>query len=128
MRLIVSWSGAVAFLLLLAPAMAQTQKVQCVVGPDAVKPRMETHALAPYPVGSVGNNEQGTVLLEIRIAADGQPTTVRVKTSSGFPDLDETTRAWVQDHWKWQPLKENCIANIFVNYRWNLIHQLSPAL
>lgn len=107
-------------------AQGQAEKPACVLGPDAVKPRMETHTLAPYPPGAIANNEQGTVLLEIRIADDGEPTKVRVKTPSGHANLDEATRAWVEAHWKWEPIKKNCIADIFVNYRWNLVRQIAP--
>jgi TonB family protein len=102
------------------PAFAQGQTGSCGLGKKAVKPLMETHTLSPYPVDSVKNDEEGTVMIEVRLGADGVPTQVNVKTSSGFPRLDEQTRKWVLDHWRWQPPGGNCSATTLVNYRWSL--------
>jgi protein TonB len=36
--------------------------------------------------------EEGTVVLDVRVGADGAPQNVRVKKSSGFERLDEAAR------------------------------------
>ena len=130
MRSTVAWEPLVGMLyfLLWAPqaASAQAQNAPCVLGPEAVKPLMETHTFSPYPVDSVKNDEEGTVLAEVYIGADGVPTQVNVKTSSGFPRLDEQTRNWVKNHWRWQLPGGDCSARILVSYRWSLAG-LKPA-
>ena len=36
--------------------------------------------------------EEGTVVIDVRVGADGSPQSVRVKKSSGFERLDEAAR------------------------------------
>ncbi len=57
------------------------------------------HNPAPlYPDGAQIAGEQGDVLLEIKVTANGYPREIRVKQSSGFQDLDDaaiqTTAGW----------------------------------
>ena len=54
---------------------------------------------APYPPESRTNGEQGLVLLRVRTSAQGLPTAVEVKESSGFARLD---RSAVETVWKWK--------------------------
>lgn len=46
--------------------------------------------------------EEGTVRLNVLVRADGRAGTVEVKTSSGFPLLDETARSAVES-WRFNP-------------------------
>jgi len=101
-------------------ALAQGQKEACVLGPEAAKPIMETHTLSPYPRDSITNDEAGAVTVEVLIGVNGLPTQVNLKTSSGFPRLDEQTRKWLLDHWRWQPPGRNCSAIAIVKYAWSL--------
>jgi protein TonB len=51
-----------------------------------------------YPTKSIRLNEQGTVLLEVLITADGKAGAVEIKKSSGFERLDraavEAVKQW----------------------------------
>lgn len=55
-----------------------------------------------YPAMSRRHDEQGTVLLRVFVNADGTAGTVQIKTSSGFPLLDQAAREAVQS-WHFQP-------------------------
>ena len=46
--------------------------------------------------------EQGTVVLRVLVKADGAAGKVEVRTSSGYPLLDEAAREAVQD-WRFIP-------------------------
>lgn len=57
-----------------------------------------------YPVFSRRNREQGTVLLNVRVSAQGQAEQVQIKRSSGFSRLDEAALAAVQQ-WRFVPAR-----------------------
>jgi protein TonB len=57
-----------------------------------------------YPVFSRRNREQGTVLLNVRVSAQGQAEQVQLKRSSGFSRLDEAALAAVQQ-WRFVPAR-----------------------
>ena len=44
-----------------------------------------------YPRASLVNEEQGTVVLSLQIAADGKVTDSKIEKSSGFKNLDKAT-------------------------------------
>lgn len=56
----------------------------------------------PYPRLSRLNDEQGTVVLRVLVKADGTAGNVEIKTSSGYPLLDESARSTVQT-WNFIP-------------------------
>jgi protein TonB len=56
----------------------------------------------PYPRLSRLNDEQGTVVLRVLVKADGTAGNVEIKTSSGYPLLDESARTTVQT-WRFNP-------------------------
>jgi protein TonB len=58
-----------------------------------------------YPNLSRRLNEQGTVLLRVFVAVAGDPITIELKQSSGFPRLDNAAREAVQA-WKFIPAKK----------------------
>jgi protein TonB len=62
-----------------------------------------THTTPPYPASALRMGEQGSVRLHIAINEDGDVSSVEVTQSSGSRRLDEAARAWVQQHWKYQP-------------------------
>lgn len=47
--------------------------------------------LSDYPSGAKRRNEQGRVVITLMVGPSGTPTVCWVKTSSGYPDLDETS-------------------------------------
>lgn len=57
-----------------------------------------------YPASSRRLGEEGRVLLRIRVSAQGLPTSVEIKQSSGFRRLDEAARAAVE-RWRFIPAK-----------------------
>ncbi|MCG2655874.1 MAG: energy transducer TonB [Hydrogenophaga sp.] len=64
---------------------------------------------APYPKLSIRLNEQGLVLLRIRVEADGKPSQVVVARSSGYDRLDQSALDTVRRLWRFVPRKENGI-------------------
>ncbi|HEX4534698.1 MAG TPA: energy transducer TonB [Rhizomicrobium sp.] len=66
-----------------------------------------THTTPPYPPDARRLGQQGTVVLQITIAANGAVTDAKVATSSGTPALDQTAVAWVMSHWKYKPAIAN---------------------
>ena len=69
-----------------APAVAQPAPKQAKV--DA-PPRPQKTIRPDYPKGARQRGEQGDVVLEIRVGADGLVERVEVAASSGHPELDE---------------------------------------
>ena len=63
-------------------------------------PKVDTSQPTPvvYPKGSQANGEEGTVVLGVEVMASGQPSNVRIMSSSGYEDLDtaatETAFNW----------------------------------
>lgn len=57
-----------------------------------------------YPGASRRLGEQGTVLLRVFVTALGDATRVELKTSSGFPRLDQAAHDAVQ-RWKFEPAR-----------------------
>jgi len=60
-----------------------------------------------YPPSSRRAGEAGTVVLEILVLANGRVGDARVKTSSGFPKLDEAALREVKRSWRLTPGTEN---------------------
>lgn len=57
-----------------------------------------------YPGASRRLGEQGTVFLRVFVTAVGDPSRVELKTSSGYPRLDQSAQDAVQ-RWKFVPAK-----------------------
>lgn len=57
-----------------------------------------------YPPAARRNGEQGRVILRVLVSAIGSADDVQVRTSSGFPRLDESARDTVR-RWKFMPAK-----------------------
>lgn len=55
-----------------------------------------------YPAMSRRYEEQGTVVLRVLVKADGTAGQIDIKSSSGYPLLDESAQAAVQG-WRFQP-------------------------
>jgi len=55
-----------------------------------------------YPRVSRQMEEEGTVVLRVFVQADGRAGTVEVRTSSGFPLLDQSAKSAVQS-WRFEP-------------------------
>jgi protein TonB len=55
-----------------------------------------------YPYESRRLKEQGTVLLDVQLAANGAVERISVRNSSGFPRLDKAALEAVR-RWRWSP-------------------------
>ncbi len=62
-----------------------------------------THTTPPYPTLARRLSQQGSVKLQIFVAADGAVSDVRVIGSSGSEELDRSAAAWVQANWRYRP-------------------------
>jgi len=58
----------------------------------------------PYPAEARRLGQQGRVMLEVQVSADGRPTSVSVKRSSGFPILDSAAVQGVRE-WTFEPAR-----------------------
>ncbi len=57
----------------------------------------------PYPIAAIRQRHEGTVLLEVRVDANGAVTEVRVLRGSGHRELDRSAREHVLRAWAFQP-------------------------
>jgi protein TonB len=62
-----------------------------------------THTIPPYPDLARRLGEEGMVVLDVALDADGRVTDVRVNRSSGSARLDGAAVAWVRDNWRYRP-------------------------
>jgi protein TonB len=67
-----------------------------------VRPR--SNPKPPYPPEARRLGQQGRVLLEVQVGADGRAISVSVKRSSGFPALDSAAVQGVQ-RWTFEPAR-----------------------
>jgi protein TonB len=58
-----------------------------------------------YPAMSRRLGEEGKVVLRVRVSAQGQPLSVEVSKSSGFPRLDDAARLAVE-RWRFVPARQ----------------------
>lgn len=70
----------------------------------------------PYPPAAIRAGATGTVVLEIIVGADGVPTDVRVKKSSGNRDLDRTAQRHVRDTWRFQATGQQQVGILPINF------------
>ena len=63
-----------------------------------------------YPIQSLRNHEQGTVLLRVEVDIQGQPVAVSVERSSGSRNLDQAARQQVLRHWRFEPAQRDGVA------------------
>ena len=61
-----------------------------------------TNRVPPYPRISLSNGDEGTVVLRVLVTAEGTAGAVEIRTSSGFPLLDESARKTVMT-WRFKP-------------------------
>lgn len=63
-----------------------------------------------YPIQSLRNHEQGTVLLRVEVDTRSQPVAVSVERSSGSRNLDQAARQQVLKHWRFEPAQRDGVA------------------
>jgi protein TonB len=63
---------------------------------------MESDRPPDYPEIARRRGQQGRVLVEVNVSADGMPVSVTVARSSGYPSLDSAALSAVQ-RWRFVP-------------------------
>lgn len=86
------------------PAPTAAEPAQMPVTPPRVDASQLKNPAPPYPSLSRRLREEGTVVLELLILADGTVGEIRVQTSSGYPRLDQSALETVR-HWKFVPAR-----------------------
>lgn len=129
MRLRVWLAGALA--LVAAPAYAAAGDAACTTQDTPLRPIMATHTQPPYPQMSVMTKEEGNTVLAISIGADGVPSDVTIKTSSGSVRLDQAAIDFVKANWRWNAPVVNCkpsATTTMVSIRWSLQQDNTAAM
>lgn len=77
-----------------------------------------------YPIASLRNGEEGTVLLLVKVGADGMPIDATIKKSSGHRELDKNAMKHVLATWRFYPAMHQgmaipALALVPVNYTIN---------
>jgi protein TonB len=100
-----------------APSVAQATPNNS-KGAPVTLPRIDAkhhHNPAPaYPSVSRRRGEEGTVILELLVLADGRVTEISIKQSSGYPRLDRSAIKAVK-RWRYTPAKQ---AGKAIEYRY----------
>ena len=63
-----------------------------------------------YPEDARAAGHQGTVMLYVKVSAEGRVLSVRVSKSSGYRSLDERARSTVASQWSFKPAKAGGVA------------------
>jgi protein TonB len=99
---------AVALALVIVPAVAdeviQLPPVEVRSAHPLVPASYRDTPLPPYPAAAREQGLEGVVLLDVRVRADGRVGDVRVKTSSGAGELDESAVTAVK-RWTFVPAR-----------------------
>ena len=67
-------------------------------------PRYRSNPPPEYPPEARERHQEGVVLLDVDVGADGRPAQVGVKQSSGFPSLDRAALTAVR-RWTFEPAR-----------------------
>lgn len=62
-----------------------------------------------YPVAARRRRQEGMVLLSVRVSSSGQPTSVTLKQTSGYPSLDAAALNAVRE-WQFEPARIGALA------------------
>ncbi len=93
--------------------------------PVMLQPIMATHQIPPYPKESIGLNEEGRVLVEVKIGTDGTVSDAVVVGPSGHQRLDAAAANFVKGYWRWQP-PTRAGKPAVVNTRVSILFKLAP--
>jgi protein TonB len=78
-------------------------------GSSSAHPRYAVNPPPDYPPDERRSHHEGTVLLHVKVTADGAASDVRLQHTSGFPALDAAALAAVH-RWKFEPARVNGMA------------------
>ncbi|HLK90353.1 MAG TPA: energy transducer TonB [Polyangia bacterium] len=71
----------------------------------SAKPRYRSNPKPEYPLSSRRRREEGTVLLNVVVQADGLPGAISLERSSGYPALDRAAQEQVRRTWTFEPAR-----------------------
>lgn len=84
-----------------APPLAPTDPAPAM--PTGVQLQYRTAPPPAYPIAAIRANEQGTVMLRVRVEPDGKASSVVIERSSGSRALDNAARQQILRHWRFVP-------------------------
>jgi periplasmic protein TonB len=92
--------------MLLPADLAGSAEPEAVITAAAVDPH---HPLTQptYPMSSTRSSEEGALLLDILVGADGHVRDAKVSRSSGFERLDQAALSEAKQHWRLRPATRN---------------------
>jgi periplasmic protein TonB len=92
--------------MLLPADLGGSAEPEAVVTAAAVDPH---HPLTQpsYPMSSTRSSEEGALLLDILVGADGHVRDAKVSRSSGFERLDQAALSEAKQHWRLRPATRN---------------------
>jgi protein TonB len=95
-----------------APPPPPTAVAESAIAPEPppiIPPRFSADYLQnpppPYPPLARRMHEQGRVLVRVLVSADGAPERIELKSSSGFPRLDQSALETIRN-WKFVPARQ----------------------
>ena len=88
-----------------APSLAPVDLAPAM--PSGVQLQYRTAPPPTYPVAAIRANEQGTVVLRVRVEPDGKASSVAIERSSGSRSLDIAARQQILRHWRFVPAQVN---------------------
>ena len=91
------------------PATPSTAADPVLVG-ARLDPRYAARFQPPYPVASERQDEQGIVLVRVRVGTDGRVLAASVKSSSGHRRLDEAATEHARRAWRFVPATRDGVA------------------
>ena len=105
------WPGPSTSALLVAAAAVRASVPAAQGGGGAVsaKPRYRSNPTPDYPIPSKRRGEEGIVLLNVQVQADGTPAAISLKRSCGHPLLDRAALDAVR-RWTFEPARAAGVA------------------
>jgi periplasmic protein TonB len=86
------------------PPETQGEPTEILAPPSGPISLSTAFAPAPkYPIESLRNGEEGTVILLVRVDAAGRPIDITIQKSSGFRELDRAAKKHVLETWRFHP-------------------------
>lgn len=100
-----------------APSTPQAEEKDTLgapVQPPRIDAKQRNNPAPAYPPLSKRRGEEGVVILELLITAEGRVSDLKVSQSSGFPRLDQAALDAVE-RWRYEPARRNGVA---IEYRY----------
>lgn len=93
---------------IVTPPLSQTAAP--IVIAASIDPKYRATMQPPYPSNAMRLEQEGRVVLNVHIAADGHVQEALVKTTSGFSSLDEAAQSYALKQWHLRPATRDGVA------------------